>query len=162
MGLPTRLASTFFPPAFLMPGASLTTDTVSEPKPPDNSLVEPARMMMATSSEPLPSSAAWKPAAMDSSAINTSVTPPTPSTATSDEDQRCGIFRRFMAVTAQSCRKFAPMIHNKRSMVQSSDAPQRIDYVQPHRGQCRPGAGDDSECQHQRNTHHERGSADAK
>ena len=87
--------------------------TVSEPKPPDNSLVEPARMMMATSSEPLPSSAAWKPAAMDSSAISTSVTPPMPSTATSDDDQRCGIFRRFMPVTAPICAKgFAMVILN--------------------------------------------------
>ena len=93
-----------------MPGASLTTVTVSEPKPPDNSLVEPARMMMATSSEPLPSSAAWNPAAMDSSAINTSVTPPMPSTATSDDDQRCGMFRRFMPVTAAICAKGLAMM----------------------------------------------------
>ena len=67
-------------------------------------------MMMATSSEPLPSSAAWKPAAMDSNAISTSVTPPMPSTATSDEDQRCGMFRRFMPVTAAICAKGLAMI----------------------------------------------------
>ena len=62
-------------------------------------------MMMATSSDPQPSRAALKPAAIDSSATSTSVTPPMPSTATSDEDQRCGMFRRFMPVTAADlCR----------------------------------------------------------
>ena len=42
-----------------------------------------------------------KPAAIDSSATSTSVTPPMPSTATSDDDQRCGMLRRFMPVTAR-------------------------------------------------------------
>ena len=111
MGLPTRLAFTSLPgAAFLIPGASPTTVTVSTPKPPDSSLVEPARMMMATSSEPLPSSAAWNPAAMDSNAISTSVTPPMPSTATSEDDHRCGILRRFMPVTAAICENGLAML----------------------------------------------------
>ena len=62
-------------------------------------------MMIATSSEPEPSSATLKPAAIDKSATSTSVTPPMPSTATMDDDQRCGMFRRFMPVTAPICAR---------------------------------------------------------
>jgi len=66
-------------------------------------------MMMATSSEPEPSSATLKPAAIDNSATSTNVTPPIPSTATSEEDQRSGMLRRFMPVTAAICEKVLAM-----------------------------------------------------
>ena len=73
-----------------MPGASLMIVTVSWPKPELISLVEPERRMIATSFEPEAPSAWRKPAAIDSTAISTSVTPPMPTTATSDDAQRCG------------------------------------------------------------------------
>src|SRR3954467_6076701 len=126
-----------------MPGASLTTLTVSGPKPPDSSLLEPARMIIATSSEPEPSSATRNPAAMDSSEISTSVTPPMPSTATSDEDQRTGTLRRFMPVTAPIWVKAFAI------SLRPSNTTQRVDDLQPHRRKRGPRAGDDTEHQHQ-------------
>src|SRR6187549_3863698 len=131
-----------------MPGASLTTVTVSTPKPPDSSLVEPARMMIATSSEPEPSSATLKPPAIDKSATSTSVTPPMPSTATMDDDQRCGIFRRFIPVTAATCAMELDMFV---SQMNSSDTTQRVDDFEPHCRERRPQARHQAEHQHQRN-----------
>src|SRR5687767_9064049 len=114
-----------------MPGASPTTVTVSLPKPLDNSLLEPARRIMATSAEPEPSSATLKPAAIDKSATSTRVTPPIPSTATREEDQRCGMLRRFMPVTAAIWVK--PLAISI-SLYFRSAAPQGIDDLQAHRG----------------------------
>src|SRR5690349_4140055 len=133
-----------------IPGASLTTVTVSDPKPLDSSLFEPPRMIMATSSEPEPSSATLKPAAMDSNATSTRVTPPMPSTATSDDDQRCGMFRRFMPVTAAICVK--PL-----AMSVSSTAPQGVDDLQSHGGEPGPEARDHAEGQHQAHAHEDGG-----
>src|SRR6185369_7982668 len=138
-----------------MPGASLTTVTVSTPKPPESSLFEPARMMIATSSEPEPSSATLKPAAIDRSATSTSVTPPTPRMATSDEDQRIGLLRRFMPVTAPICANAFAMC------VLPSDATQCVDDLEPHRRQRRPGARDEAEQDHQHDADDERARADA-
>src|SRR6187455_927618 len=137
----------------LMPGASLTTVTVSAPKPPDSSLVEPARMMMATSSEPEPSSATLKPAAIDNSATSTSVTPPIPSTATMDDDQRCGMFRRFMPVTAVICAIVLDIFDTRMDL---SDSTQRVDDFEPHCRKRRTQAGHQAEHQHQRDTDDER------
>jgi hypothetical protein len=44
--------------------------------------------------------AAWKPSAIDSTAVKTMTTPPMPTIATIDEPRRCGIERRVTPVTA--------------------------------------------------------------
>src|SRR5688572_22500268 len=124
----------------LMPGPSAMSVICCCPNPELISLVAPERRMTATSFEPDNSSAWRKPAAMDNTAMSTSVTPAIPTTATSDEAQRSGMLRTFIAVTAPICEKVLAIL--------TSTAPQRVGDLQAHRRHRGPQARDHAQPDH--------------